>query len=440
MLKKGITAMFGAAMLFGSTACASVARMDKIPEPPQEYLDWLNDLKEEMIARGISAETVNQAFAKNYYHPEHDVVKKDRKQAEFVMTTTDYVNRLVNAKKADRGRRKYKELYPQYKSLEKQYGVPFNYIVSFWGMETDYGRTFGNYHVIEVLTVLSYDQRRSKFFRGELYQALKIIDAGNVTVDGMEGSWAGAMGHFQFMPSTFNAYAVDYDRDGKIDIWQNYGDAAASAANYLSKMGWKQNETWGMAVSLPWNFDYAQSGRQTRKTIAEWRKLGVKTESGRRLPLDSKLSASVIVPEGRRGRAYLVTDNFRKIMNWNRSENYALGVALLADYVKSGKKWQPLRKNPVTLVKTEDVILLQEFINNQGWGKLDADGQLGAKTREAVKMLQKKARLPQDGYPDNLLLQKIKNYNPEIGFAVPVQPQKPAQKNASSEKKSNSQG
>lgn len=204
-------------------------------------------------------------------------------------------------------------------------------------METDYGRTFGNYHVIEALTVLSYDQRRSKFFRGELYQALKIIDAGNVTVDGMEGSWAGAMGHFQFMPSTFNAYAVDYDRDGKIDIWQNYGDAAASAANYLSKMGWKQNETWGMAVSLPWNFDYAQSGRQTRKTIAEWRKLGVKTESGRRLPLDSKLSTSVIVPEGRRGRAYLVTDNFRKIMNWNRSENYALGVALLADYVKSGK-------------------------------------------------------------------------------------------------------
>ena len=134
-----------------------------------------------------------------------------------------------------------------------------------------------------------------------------------------------------------------------------------------------------------------------------------------------------------------MTDNFRKIMNWNRSENYALGVALLADYVKSGKKWQPLRKNPVTLVKTEDVILLQEFINNQGWGKLDADGQLGAKTREAVKLLQKKARLPQDGYPDNLLLQKIKNYNPEIGFAVPVQPQKPAQKNASSEK-SNSQG
>ena len=170
MLKKGMTAVFGAAMLFGSTACASVARMDKIPEPPQEYLDWLDDLKEEMVARGISAETVNQAFAKNYYHPEHDVVKKDRKQAEFVMTTTDYVNRLVNAKKADRGRRKYKELYPQYKSLENQYGVPFNYIVSFWGMETDYGRTFGNYHVIEALTVLSYDQRRSKFFRGAIPQ------------------------------------------------------------------------------------------------------------------------------------------------------------------------------------------------------------------------------------------------------------------------------
>ncbi len=237
----------------------------------------------------------------------------------------------------------------------------------------------------------------------------------------MESSWAGAMGHFQFMPSTFNAYAVDYNSDGQINIWASFEDAVASAANYLSSAGWNKNQPWGAKLSLPWNFDYAVTGRDVRKSISEWKKLGLKTQDGKNLPFDDEMTASVIVPEGRKGQAYLVFDNFRVIMKWNRSENYALAIGMLADYVVSDKKYQPLLLNPVVVLKTDDVLKVQSFINKQGWGKLDEDGQIGQKTRAEIKKLQKKARLPQDGYPDYRLLQKISCYKPSEGFEVPVQ-------------------
>ncbi len=394
---------------------------------PAEYTAWLDGLKKEMLEKGISKETVDAVFTPNYYHPAPEVVAIDRKQIEFVLTSTDYLNRVINKKKVETGQKKYKELYPLFKDMEAKYGVPFNYIVAFWGMETNYGQHFGNYQVIEALTILSYDKRRPKFFRNELFEALKIVDKWNVDYTKMEGSWAGAMGHFQFMPSTFNAYAVDYNGDGKIDIWHSYEDAAASAANYLSHIGWKRGEPWGMEVSLPWNFDYAVSGRNNQKTIREWRKLGVKTTDNKKIKLNSELKAAVIVPEGKKGKAYLVLDNFRKTMLWNRSENYALAIGILADYIKSGKKWQALEQNSAVRLKTDDVLKVQTFINKLGWFKLDEDGQLGSKTREAIKEVQQKAKMAQDGYPDYQLLQKINKYNPETGFAIPVpEPKKAA--------------
>lgn len=404
------------ALMFGTCACASA----QVNQPPAEYKAWLEDLKREMVERGISKDTVDKVYETDFYKPDPQVVKIDRRQTEFALTSTDYLNRVINAKRVETARKNYRELKPLLTKIEQKYGVPGNYLVAFWGVETNFGSNFGGYDVIEVLTTLSYDKRRPKFFREELYQALKIIDTWNIDHTKMQGSWAGAMGHFQFMPSTFNAYAVDYNGDKQIDIWHSFDDAAASAANYLSQLGWKADQPWGTEISLPWNFDFSLAGRGTLKTVKEWKKLGVKTVSGKALKFDENLRASVIVPEGKKGNAYLVLDNFRKIMIWNRSENYALAIGTLADYITDGRPYKPVKENPATRLKTDDIFKLQAFINKLGFSKVDEDGMLGAKTREALKEVQKKAKLSPDGYPDAVLLNKINTYNPDIGFAIPV--------------------
>lgn len=394
-------------------------------EAPKEYILWLENLKQEMVQRGISKNTVRKVYKdNNFYHANPEVVKIDRKQIEFALTSTEYLNRVVNKNRVQKAQQKYQELYPLFKDMETKYGVPFNYIVAFWAVETNFGQNFGGYDVIDALTTLSYDKRRPQFFKEELYQALKIIDNWHIDHNQMQGSWAGAMGHFQFMPSTFNNYAVDYDGDNQINIWSSFEDASASASNYLSSLGWKKELPWGLSVSLPWNFDYSVTGRQNIKTIQEWQKLGIKTADNKKIMLDADVKASLVLPEGKKGAVYLVTDNFKKIMLWNRSENYALAIGTLADYIKSGKTWSEQNQNPAVRLKTEDIVKIQSFINKLGWGTLDEDGQLGSKTREAIKGVQAKAKLTQDGYPDYQLLQKINRYNSSIGFAVPMQPRK----------------
>ena len=424
MIKWTVTGLLAAAgIILGADGCIA-ATVEKV-SAPKEYLLWLEELKSDMKGRGISLETLAKVYGEeNYYHPAPEVVKIDRNQNEFVLTFTDYVNRVLTLNRVSEAREKYKELRSQFSELEQKKGVPLNYLIAFWGMETNFGRHFGNYRVVEALTTLSYDKRRPKFFREELYQALKIIDTWGMDHNQIEGSWAGAMGHFQFMPSTFNAYAVDYNGDGKIDIWHSFEDAAGSAANYLQKAGWQAGEPWGMEVSLPWNFDYALTGRRRVKTAAEWKKLGVKTSAGKILPVADNSEWAVIVPEGRKGKAFLVGHNFNVIMKWNRSENYALAIGMLADYAVSSRKWRAVSAPQTMRVKAKDVMKIQSFINKTTNSKLDEDGQLGSKTREAVQKIQRKAKMPADGYPDYQLLNKINCYNPEIGFAVPVQPRK----------------
>ena len=404
----------------GFVCGAAQAKVKSVEEQRAEWNKWLEQLKEEMADKGISKKTINEAYKEDYFHEIKEVELQDKKQAEFILTSDKYINRLVNQGKVSKAREQYKKLKPKYQKISTEYGVPLNYLVAFWAIETHFGYNKGKYHLIDGLTNLSYKNRRSAFFKKELYNVLQIMDMYDLDGDKMMGSWAGAMGHFQFMPSTFNAYAVDYNGDGRIDIWHSFEDAIASAANYLSSIGWKAGEDWGLEVSLPWNFDYALSGRDTRLEVEKWRKMGVKTADNKKISLPAKEKVSIIVPEGRKGKAYLVRENFRKIMNWNRSENYALAVGMLADYVRTGKKWKPVEQNPAVRVKTDDVLKIQSFVNKLGWFKLDEDGQLGSKTRSAIKKVQAEAKMPQDGYPDYQLLQKINRYNPNIGFAVPV--------------------
>lgn len=373
----------------------------------QEYSAWLEDLKAEMHQRGISKATLKTVYAQDYYHPVPEVVKIDRKQPEFALTSTDYLNRIINTKRIQDGQQHYQQLAPLLQNISAQYEVPAEYIIAFWGAETSYGRNFGGYQVVAVLTQLSYDQRRPDFFREQLCQALKILDTWPLNYTQLQGSWAGAMGHFQFMPGTFNAYAVDYNQDGTIDIWNSFDDAAASAANYLNSMGWIKDQPWGMPVRLPKDFDYTKTGRNNTLSIAQWQTAGVLTMDAQKLPLNSQWQASIILPDGKQGRAYLILDNFRIIMRWNRSENYALAIGILADHLKSKKKWQALPINSVSRPKTADIRKIQVFANHHNNSKLEADGQLGEKTREAIKKLQLQNGLIPDGYPDQKLLNKI---------------------------------
>lgn len=395
-------------------------------EQRKDWDKWLSSLKKEMIDKGISKKTISEAYKNDYFHEIKPAVKKhDKKQAEFVLTSDVYVNKLVNTDKVKKARKHYAELQKSYKKLSKETGVPLNYLVAFWGVETHFGYNKGKYHLIDGLTNLSYRNRRAKFFKQELYNVLKIMDKYDLSGEKMKGSWAGAMGHFQFMPSTYNAYAVDYDGDGVADIWDNFGDAIASAANYLSKLGWKPDEPWGQEVTLPWNFDYNLVGLKKYKSVEEWKKLGVVGIDGKALKLPNSAAAGIILPDGRHGRAYITLSNFRRIMIWNRSINYSLAIVKLAEYASNNKKFSPLAEKVQYKLTDEDIIKVQHFANKTIKAGLKEDGRLGPKTSVAVRKLQKKWKLPEDGTPDYILLNKIKSYKSSADFLPPPQGKKP---------------
>ena len=421
MIKKLLSLTF----LFVFCSSLAFAKIKTVDEQRAEWNEWLDDLKEEMLDKGISKKTIKKAYKNDYFHEIKEVVLQDKKQAEFILTSDVYINRLVNKDRVRKAREYYKELLPKYKSISEKYGVPLNYLISFWAVETHFGYNKGKYHLIDGLTNLSYKNRRADFFKRELFNVLKIMDTYNLDGEKMMGSWAGAMGHFQFMPSTYNAYAVDYDNDGVADIWDSFDDAIASAANYLSELGWKPDEPWGQEVILPWNFDYNLSGPKKYKKIKEWKKIGVLAANGKRITLPEKASAAIIMPDGRHGRAYLTLSNFRRIMIWNRSTNYALAIVKLADYIASDSNFTPLKEKKYYKVTDEDILLVQRFANRILKSKLKEDGKYGSKTAKAVRKLQKKWKLPQDGMPDYRLLRKIRYFKSWADFRVPPQPRKP---------------
>ena len=422
MIKKITFLIFWGFFLVTSIANANIKSID---DQKKEWNTWLENLKIEMIEKGISKNTINKAYKNDYFHEIKDVVIQDKKQAEFILTSDAYINKLVNNDRVKKARKHYLELKPKYENISKQYGVPLNFLIAFWAIETHFGYNKGKYHLIDGLTNLSYKNRRSDFFKKELYNALQIMDTYNLDGDKIMGSWAGAMGHFQFMPSTYNAYAVDYDGDGVADIWDCFDDAIASAANYLSKLGWKANEPWGQEIVLPWNFDFQNIGAKKYKTVKEWKKLGIIGAEGRSIKLPNEASATITLPDGRRGRAYITLSNFRRIMIWNRSTNYALAVSIMADYIASNSEYKPLNEKNYYKLTDEDILLVQRFANRILKTNLKEDGKYGKKTALAVKQLQKKWKLAQDGMPDYLLLNKIKKFKSWADFRVPPQPKKP---------------
>ncbi len=295
---------------------------------PQNFADWLERLREDARSAGISQKTLTAALA-NLKAPEPRVIERDQNQPEKTLSLQNYVATRVSQERIAEGRLMLRR-YPTWLGrIEQQYRVQRRFIVALWGIESSYGRHAGKYPVIPALVTLAYDGRRGDYFRKELLEALKILDAGHVTLSRMKGSWAGAMGPFQFMPSSYRHYAVDGNGDGRINIWGSVPDALASAANYLAKAGWKNDQTWGRLVKLPGKFDYSLIGLETRLPLSRWQALGVRRSSGRALPRRN-LQASLIVPDGPAEPAYLVYDNFRALRRWNRSNSFAVAVGTLA--------------------------------------------------------------------------------------------------------------
>jgi len=293
------------------------------------FSDWLAGFREEALQSGIRAEVVDAALAD--ISPIDRVIELDRKQPEGVLTFDRYLTNVLPKSRLERAQKIYRQHHALLHKIGREYKVQPRFIMALWGVETDFGRNMGNFSIIEALATLAYDGRRSEYFRGELMNALRILNTGDVEPERMMGSWAGAMGQCQFMPSSFLKFAVDYDKDGKRDIWGSQADVFASIANYLSQSGWSDEQNWGREVHLPPAFDQALADIKETKPLAEWQKLGVRKEGGAALP-SAAFEASLIFPSDReQERAFLVYDNYKVLLKWNRSRYFATAVGMLAD-------------------------------------------------------------------------------------------------------------
>ena len=292
---------------------------------------WLSDLRSDALAAGISEQTV--ATALSNVELREKVVKYDRNQPEFKLTYERYMRNVVPASRVQEGKQKWANNEALLKEIGEHFGVQPRYIVALWGIESSFGRHTGGFSVINALASLAYDGRRAKFFRKELLSALRIIDEGHISYPSMKGSWAGAMGQCQFMPSSFLAYAYDWDKDGKQDIWGNQADIFASIANYLKNAGWRDDLTWGRQVKLPTSLHgkaMALADDKVRKKMDEWRALGLTNPDGSALP-PRNLTSRLVLPDGLEGPAFIVYANFDATLRWNRSNYFALAVGALSD-------------------------------------------------------------------------------------------------------------
>lgn len=382
------------------------------PEPPpaivlssENFARWLDGVRAEAVKRGISETTIHAAL--DNLQPVARVVELDRRQPEFTQTFSRYLNNAVNAKRIADGRAMLAQHAKLLASLERDFGVQGRFLVAFWGMETNYGRVMGDFSVIAALATLAFDGRREAFFRDELFKALSILDKGHISLARMKGSWAGAMGNTQFMPSTFLRHAVDRDGDAHIDIWGSVPDALASAANYLHALNWDGEGTWGREVKLPRGFDVGLSSldvdaKENIKPLPAWAQLGVRRADGGPLPRRD-IGASLMLPQGAGGPALLVYENYRTILKWNRSAFYAIAVGHLADRMTGGEELTTLATATEPL-RRQDVVTLQEGLISQGFLKGAADGVMGSGTRQAIRRFQQARGLPPDGYADKTLI------------------------------------
>lgn len=370
--------------------------------------ECLANLQQAATAQGIPPLLAAKTLAKASFLP--DIIELDRRQPEFTVTFAEYLGRRVTDERIERGRLLLNEHRQLLDRLVDIYGVPPQYLIAFWGLETNYGNYLGHIPTIDALATLACDQRRSSFFTAELFNAIRLLEKPGVQ-EPLFGSWAGAMGHTQFMPSAYLQYAVDGDDDGEINLWTSVPDALTSAANFLNHLGWKRGYRWGREVRLPEDFAFDTLGLQNKQSFAEWRKAGIMTASGNPLPAISDgalLEAALLLPSGAQGPAFLVYDNFEVIMRWNRSQLYALAVGHLADRINGAGELsqQPPENQP--RLSTALVKEMQTRLLARGFDPGTPDGILGPATRQAIRAFQLSADLQPDGYPSEEVFAGLK--------------------------------
>lgn len=366
---------------------------------------WVNGLWPQARAGGVSGKTFRRAF--QGVSLDQSVLDAAAKQPEFSKAIWEYLAGAVSQRRIDNGRTKLAEHGKLLRRIQRRYGVDRHVVLAIWGMETAYGSFTGNKNTIRSLATLGYQGKRRKFGRQQLLAALQILQNGDVTPEKMEGSWAGAMGHTQFIPTTFKKYAVDFNRDGKRDIWGTIPDALASTAHYLHKMKWQNGKPWGYEVILPKGFNYARAKLRATKSLADWVTLGVKRADGKKFGAWAR-RGSIILPAGARGPAFIVFRNFRVIMRYNHSISYALAVGLLSERIRGRgiirAAW-PEGDRPLNLGQKRE---LQQRLAHAGFYRGAVDGRIGSGTRRALRSYQRRHGVAPDGYPSLVILKHLR--------------------------------
>jgi len=365
----------------------------------EDFLQCKVNLVERAESSGFSSYITETVIGN--ISPIKRVIALDKKQPEFTQTFEQYIKARVTDYHVRVGKNKLKQNKELFDRLEKQYGVPRQYLVSFWGLETVFGKHKGKMSVLNSLATLACDERRSEFFTLELLNLFTLIETEQVSVEQLQGSWAGAMGHMQFMPTAFLKYAIDGDNDGKVDIWKSEIDALTTAANYLNQIGWQSKERWGREVKLPENFAFDKIAFDQYYPLDYFKSLGVKKMNKQSLPIYD-IQAELYLPSGHKGPAFLLYPNFNVIMTWNLSKSYALSVGLLANKLVGAKGLEFLQKEqtkekPFSVAQMKS---LQSQLNSLGFETGKPDGIWGPKSRQAIRSFQLKNQLVADGYPN----------------------------------------
>lgn len=387
----------------GRTTSAPAAAEPGRPVSQREFSAWIGQFSAQARAAGIDEATLRSAFANVRYRA--DVVRADREQPEFTRAIWDYLDRALSPQRVDAGRENLRRVRALPERTLAPYGVDPVIVVAIWGIESDYGRMTGDIPTVDALATLGFDGRREEWARRELTDALRILQAGDITRARMLGSWAGAMGQTQFLPSAFVAHAVDADGDGRRDIWGSLADVVASTARFLVDAGWQSGQPWGVEVRLPQTFDVSRADRRMRQSSAQWAQEGVQTIDGAALPAFDH--GSILLPAGARGPAFLIGPNFRALLRYNPATSYALAVSLLAQRIDGGPAVQTAWPRELQMLSRSQVVELQTLLNERGFDSGAVDGLPGPATSDGIRRFQRSVGLAPDGYPTLELLRRL---------------------------------
>jgi lytic murein transglycosylase len=372
--------------------------------PAPDFNACVKELRGQATAAGVSAQTFDKAIAG--VEPDQSVIEAMDRQPEFVTPIWDYLAMLVDDQRIADGRAKLKEWAAVLADAERKFGVDRHVIAAVWGVESDYGRVMGRRPLVRSLATASCFGGRQRFFRGELVAALRILESGDVQTEALAGSWAGAFGHTQFMPSTFHRLAVDFDGDGRRDIVGSVPDALGSTANFLRSAGWESGRPWGYEVRLPADYK-GSSGRRATRKMAEWSKLGIRNIDGSPLPDDG--TAALVLPAGAKGPAFIVFRNFDAIFSYNNALSYALAIAHLSDRLRGAGPFAVAWPTSDPGLSRAERRELQTLLIARGYDIGEADGIIGSRTRAAIEAFQASVGLPADGHPGKRVYEALKS-------------------------------